>query len=58
MRIIRLSDGALLRFEGGLWIGPAAIPAPAGGATVDVEARAAIAALLSVLDAHGILKSG
>ena len=58
MRVIRLSDGALLRFEGGLWTGPATIPVPTGGATVDVETRAAIAALLSVLDAHGILISG
>jgi len=32
-----------------------AIPAPAGGATVDAEARAAVAAILSALRTHGLI---
>lgn len=55
MRIIRLSDGGLLRYVAGAWSIPGTVPNPAGGATVDAEARASIAALILSLEAHGLL---
>lgn len=55
MRTLRLGDGAWLRFDGEEWIEPATIASPAGGATVDSEARAAIAALILALVGHGLL---
>ncbi|WP_033074778.1 DUF2793 domain-containing protein [Sphingopyxis sp. MWB1] len=55
MRLIRLSDRGLLRFEGGLWSPPEPIAAPSGGAVIDSEARTAISALIGLLAAHGIL---
>ncbi len=58
MRAVRLSDAAWLRFGGGVWREPGVVSVPAGGATVDAEARAAIAALLLLLDAHGLLLTG
>ena len=58
MRVLRLSDGAVLRFDGGAWAAPSSVAAPSGGTVVDGEARAAIAALLSLLSAHGLLISG
>lgn len=36
----------------------AAVPDPAGGATVDVEARQAIDAILSALRQHGLIAPG
>ena len=57
MRIMRLSDGAILRFDGGAWVTPASVADPSGGSVIDVEARAAIAALISCLTAHGLLIS-
>jgi hypothetical protein len=49
--------GAELRIGGERVVGAraAAIPAPGGGATVDVEARAALSAMLSVLRGHGLI---
>lgn len=58
MRAVRLSDGAILRFDGGAWVGPATVAAPSGGAVIDVEARSAIAGLISLLAAHGLMMSG
>ncbi|PKP96983.1 MAG: hypothetical protein CVT74_15460 [Alphaproteobacteria bacterium HGW-Alphaproteobacteria-13] len=58
MRAVRLSDGAILRFDGGVWAGPATVAAPSGGTVIDTQARTAIAALISLLAAHGILISG
>ena len=58
VQVTRLADGARLRFEGGEWTAPATIGAPAGGATVDSEARSAIAALILNLAAQGLLISG
>lgn len=58
MRVVRLSDGAVLRFDGSVWVVPSSIAAPSGGTVIDVEARAAIAALLSLLSAHGLMISG
>lgn len=58
MRLTRLSDGAQLRFEGGIWVEPATIIGPSGGSTIDSEARNVIATLLLRLEAHGLLISG
>ena len=56
--VMRLADGARLRFEGGTWVEPSTIAPPAGGAVIDSEARGAIAALIAQLAAQGILISG
>ena len=37
------------------WQAPTSLTAPAGGATVDVEARAAIAELIGVLTTMGLV---
>lgn len=58
MRVIRIVDGARLRFEGGTWVEPATVAAPADGSVVDSEARSAIAELITQLAAEGILISG
>ncbi len=58
MRVLRIDDGAWLRFDGAAWHGPATIAAPSGGAVVDVEARAGLAGLILLLQEHGLLKSG
>lgn len=55
MRTHRLSDGGWLRFDGVAWVEPGLIASPAGGATVDSEARAAIAAVILALVGHGLL---
>lgn len=55
MRTFRLSDGAWMRFDGAAWVEPGTIASPAGGATVDSEARAAIGALILALVGHGLL---
>jgi hypothetical protein len=57
-RIVRLSDGVRLRFHAGAWAAPAAVAPPAGGAVVDVEARAALVALIASLAAQGLMISG
>ena len=58
MRLVRLSDGTELRFRSGAWVVPGVISSPVGGAVIDSEARSAIAALILLLDAQGILISG
>ena len=58
MRLFRLSDGAWLRFHAGAWALPEAVATPAGGVTIDSEARSAIAALILLLEAQGLLISG
>lgn len=58
MRVARLADGVWLRFDGETWIEPVAIASPAGGSTIDSEARSVIAALILALEAHGLLISG
>ena len=40
------------------WTVPIAIANPEGGATIDLEARAAIDALLALMVAHGIMIAG
>ncbi|WP_428678817.1 DUF2793 domain-containing protein [Sphingopyxis sp.] len=57
-RAVRVSDGAVLRYRGGEWSGPEAVSTPAGGVTIDAEARVAISALILLLEAHGLLISG
>ena len=54
MRLLDTTTGQEIRYRDG-WQRPATPPAPAGGATVDSEARAAIAELVEVLIASGIL---
>ena len=52
---VRDASGKLwLRGDSG-WGGPATVAAPTGGATVDAEARAAIAALRNCLGEYGML---
>lgn len=58
VQVTRLVDGARLRFEGGIWVEPATVAAPAGGAVIDSEARSAITALIAQLAAQGLLISG
>lgn len=54
LRVLDRSSGQDIRFRDG-WQRPATPAEPAGGATVDAEARAAIAELVEVLIAAGIL---
>jgi hypothetical protein len=51
--------GVPARYTGGAWrVGQRpAVADPAGGATVDAEARAALAAVLAALRAHGLVAS-
>jgi hypothetical protein len=58
MAVTRLADGARLRFEDGEWAGPATIAVPTGGSTIDTEARSALAVLILLLEAQGVLISG
>lgn len=57
MQLMRIADGARLRFDGAAWVGPPTIAAPAGGATIDFEARSAILALIGHLEAQGLMIS-
>lgn len=53
---VRLVAGAVLRFDGSGWLGPAHVAAPTGGAIVDNEARFAIGALVAELRLQGLLE--
>lgn len=53
MRVLDKSSGQEIRYHAG-WKSAVRPAAPAGGATVDAEARAAIAALLEALTAAGV----
>lgn len=55
MMVWLAGDGVWAREAAGSWTVSAAIPNPAGGATVDAEARTAIAALLGAFRAHGLI---
>ena len=54
LRVADKSTGQVLRYRGG-WQRPARPAVPTGGTTVDSEARAAIAQLVTALVAGGIL---
>ena len=53
MRLLDKSIGQERRYSAG-WLAPSAPANPAGGSTVDAEARAAIAALIAALRTAGI----
>ena len=59
MNLLVKSTGTFAVRSGGAWkVGAqaaAAIPDPTGGATVDAEARTAIAAILAALRSHGLI---
>lgn len=55
MMVWLAADGVWAREEAGGWRVGAAIADPAGGATVDSQARAAINALLAALRSHGLI---
>jgi hypothetical protein len=54
MRVLDLSSGQYAHFNAG-WQRPATPAAPSGGATIDAEARTAIADLIAALVAGGFL---
>ncbi|MBK6411976.1 hypothetical protein [Sphingopyxis sp.] len=56
--VVRLGDGARLRFDHREWVAPATIVTPSGGSTIDAEARSALATLILHLEAQGLLISG
>lgn len=56
LRVLDRSTGQDIRYLGG-WQRPAAPAAPSGGATIDAEARTALAALVAALVAAGVLPS-
>lgn len=58
MSVTRLTDRVQLHFEAGAWIAPGVIEPPAGGSTIDSEARSAISTLILHLAAQGLLISG
>ena len=58
MRVVRLVDQMRVRYGDGAWIAPDTVVTPGGGAVIDVEARAAIAALILNLEAQGLMISG
>jgi Protein of unknown function (DUF2793) len=53
---VRLESGSVMRFDGTAWLNPGQPVSPAGGAVVDIEARAAISVLIEALQAHGWLE--
>jgi hypothetical protein len=56
LRVLDRSTGQDIRYAGG-WLAPTAPAAPSGGATVDAEARTAIADLIDGLIDAGILQN-
>lgn len=54
MRVFNRATGQFLLFDGG-WTTPTTPAAPSGGGVIDVEARAAITALVAALGQAGIL---
>lgn len=58
MRVFRLDDGRWLRRATGSWVEAATLAGASGGGIVDAEARSTLAALILILEAHGLLISG
>lgn len=56
MRVFDRGTGQILLYNGG-WLRPSAPAEPSGGATVDIEARAAIASLIAALGEAGVFPS-
>lgn len=56
LSLLNRADGQVIRYFGG-WIAPTAPAAPAGGTTVDIQARAALAALSAALRQAGVFPS-
>lgn len=54
IRLLDRSSGQLKLYRGA-WSAPAALSAPAGGTTIDAEARTAIADLITALSEAGVL---
>ena len=52
-----VADGVEVRCDGSGWRQGAAIAAPAGGGTMDTEARATLTAILAALRVHGLIAS-
>jgi len=57
-RFLAPREGMRVRLDDGAWIGPDVVAAPSGGTVIDVEARAALAALILSLEAQGLMISG
>lgn len=55
MRVYDRDGGVMRTFNGSIWPAPPAIADSSGGATVDTEARATLAAVLSALRTIGLL---
>jgi len=55
MRVVIADEGRIAVFAGGSWQTVDSISAPAGGQTIDQEARLAIDSILIALQTHGIL---
>ena len=60
LTVLEKSTGSTLRYRSGAWEQVLGAPQPAipdatGGTTADSESRAAIAAILSALRAHGLI---
>jgi len=53
MRLLDRSTGQMLLYRGG-WLRPSAPAAPTGGTTVDAEARATLADLITALASAGV----
>lgn len=56
MQMRSVEDGTIVRFDGLDWQSPPEILGPDGGTTVDTEARSVLAALLQLLQGHGMVK--
>lgn len=55
MRMFDRSAGTVRTYDGTAWPAPPAVADASGGVTIDIEARATLAALLSILRLHGLL---
>jgi hypothetical protein len=55
MRLYNRTQGVVMIFDEGDWQAPTAVAAPAGGAVVDLEGRAALGEILTVLRRSGLL---